>query len=90
MQYNGSMNATVLQSQAKVTGMNGAVVQARRVALKLSRQQLADACGVAMTTIYRIEMGTHPNASVDTLCRIARVLQVPPCDLLLPDCGAAA
>ena len=70
--------------------MNGAAVQARRLGLGLSREQLARQCGIDSTTVLRIELGRRPNTTVATLCRLARALKVTPGELLLPDCGEAA
>jgi transcriptional regulator with XRE-family HTH domain len=53
----------------------GSVIRENRVAQHLSQGQLAENSGVAIKSIYSIEMGTG-NPSVGTLNRILKVLQL--------------
>ena len=70
--------------------MDGSKVRAYRQALGWPASELARRCGMNPSVISRIEAGLVHNTSVETLCRIARALQVTPGELLRADCGAAA
>lgn len=58
-----------------------AAVRARRKALKLSQEELADRCHLHRTYIGSIERG-EGNITLDTLDKLARALDVEPWKLL--------
>lgn len=58
-----------------------AAVRARRQALKLSQEELADRCHLHRTYIGSIERG-EGNITLDTLDKLARALEVEPWKLL--------
>ena|GEM_PF-1258123 len=62
----------------------GARVRARRVALHLSQNQLAEQLGLQRTSITNLEKGVQ-RISAEALVQVARALQVSPVDLLPPD-----
>ena len=56
-------------------------LRAKRLALKLSQEELAALCGLHRTYISDIERGTR-NLSIDNVERIAEALKVEPADLM--------
>lgn len=61
----------------------GARVEALRIDLDMTRPQLAVACGVDPSTIYRLEKGNHSPA-FDKLGLIAKALGTTVVDLVKP------
>src|SRR5437773_7809680 len=59
----------------------GARVRARRMALHLSQNQLAEQLGLQRTSITNLEKGVQ-RISAEALVQVARALQVSPVDLL--------
>ena len=53
----------------------GARVKARREALQLSQQAVADRCGVHQVTIARIETGVLKRPSIHTAVALAQALE---------------
>jgi transcriptional regulator with XRE-family HTH domain len=84
------MNVQTAPSYIGDFGMDGAEVRARRLAFGWSQSRLARESGITHTTVQRVEAGMAANVTVDTLCRLARALNVAPTVLLRADCGAAA
>jgi transcriptional regulator with XRE-family HTH domain len=62
----------------------GARVRARRMALHLSQNQLAEQLGLQRTSITNLEKGVQ-RISAEALVQVARALQVSPVDLLPSD-----
>lgn len=60
----------------------GAAVRARRVALALSQETLADAAGIDRSHMGKIERGER-NVTFLNIVRIAKALQCKPSDLLI-------
>lgn len=56
-------------------------LRARRQALGLTQQQLADLIGWHQTEISELERGDHPNLRMDWLVRVGRVLGLSPNEL---------
>jgi putative transcriptional regulator len=56
-------------------------VRRRRIRAKLSQQALADGAGIDRKTVNRIERG-HFSPSVETVARMAAVLNIKPIDLM--------
>lgn len=68
----------------------GALLRRFRVGAGLSQQQLGDAAGMDRTYIGRLEADEH-SPSLDTICRVARGLNVDPRDLIVcPDAEVAS
>lgn len=60
----------------------GAAVRARRVALELSQEALADAAGIDRSHMGKIERGER-NVTFLNIVRIAKAMQCKPSDLLI-------
>ena len=60
----------------------GARVRARRRALRLSSQVLADTAGISVTFLKQIERGAR-NPSLDTLVRLSAALRLDPAQLVI-------
>lgn len=53
----------------------GSIIHAYRTSKNITRQELADLCGISLTTLNRIKSG-ETSINLDTAIRIASVLQV--------------
>lgn len=60
----------------------GEAVRARRIALKLSQEALADAAEIDRSHMGKIERGEH-NVTFLNILRIARAVKCKPSDLLI-------
>lgn len=60
----------------------GARVRARRRALRLSSDALADTAGISVTFLKQIERGAR-NPSLDTLVRLSAALRLDPAQLVI-------
>ncbi len=61
----------------------GQFIKAKREAAGLSQKKLGQASGISDSEIMRIENGTRKCPNWDNLCRIARVLNFHPFEILL-------
>lgn len=61
----------------------GTIIRKRREEKGLSLMKLGQLCGVSDSAIQRIETGTHKTPNWNTLCSIARVLDIHPLEFLL-------
>lgn len=63
-------------TQMKTSETVGKNLRAARLRRKISQQALADRCGMARPRISELESG-HFNPTVNTVSRVATVLQIP-------------
>jgi transcriptional regulator with XRE-family HTH domain len=56
----------------------------------LTMRELADAAGVGLQTIWRLENGATPDVRMSTLRKLALALGVEPAELLADEGGKAA
>ena len=64
------------------------LIKQRRIALGLNQKEVADFVGVSEATVSRWESGEISNTRRDRIARLAKILQVPPSDLISEASGA--
>lgn len=69
-----------------MSGINGAVVRKKRIALNYTQEKLAEMAGLSRSQIQRIERG-NVNCSIETVKKIARALGCEYSELTEPDKG---
>ena len=62
----------------------GRLIETRRRALGLSQKELGRSSGLSDTTICKIENGNRTTPSWESLCRIAKALNIHPFEFMLP------
>lgn len=72
-----------MMTDSELAAVIGTNVRAARVAAGLGQKELAEASGIAVPNISRLEAGTHL-PSVATLKKVSDALKVPICQFLDP------
>lgn len=63
--------------------VNAQLIKDQRTANNWTQQHLADACGLSLRTIQRVER--YGNASNETVAALASVLEVAQSDIVIPE-----
>ncbi len=63
--------------------INAELIKTKRVAQSWTQQHLADACGISLRTVQRVER--YGNASNETAMALAAVFEIEQSEIVLPD-----
>lgn len=63
--------------------INAELIKSQRTERNWTQQHLADACGVSLRTIQRVER--YGNAANETVMALASVLQIEQSEIIIPD-----
>jgi len=63
--------------------VNAAYIKEQRTAKNWTQQHLADACGVSLRTVQRVER--YGNASNETVSALASVFEIQAADIIVPE-----